>query len=104
MASYTKQLIINTFIQLLNERPLDKITVKDIVAICGINRNTFLRIPFQLYFHAYPYLCFSSASPQRFSYICTEIRYSIRSNRKTTARVKRLIGSSVFVRITRSMA
>jgi AcrR family transcriptional regulator len=41
MASYTKQLIINTFIQLLNERPLDKITVKDIVAICGINRNTF---------------------------------------------------------------
>lgn len=61
-------------------------------------------IPYLLYSYAYPYLCLSSASPQRFSYICTEPKYSIRSNRKTTASVKRLIGSSVFVRITRSMA
>lgn len=29
------------FLQLLDERPLSKITVKDIVDACGVNRNTF---------------------------------------------------------------
>ena len=38
---YTREAIRNTFIQMLNERPLNKITVKDIVATCEINRNTF---------------------------------------------------------------
>ena len=38
---YTREAIRNTFIQMLNERPLSKITVKDIVATCEINRNTF---------------------------------------------------------------
>ncbi len=37
----TKQGIRMSFIKLLNERPLDKITVKDIVEDCGVNRNTF---------------------------------------------------------------
>lgn len=32
---------METFIDLLNRHPLDKITVKDIVEECGINRNTF---------------------------------------------------------------
>ena len=39
--NYTKKAIISTFEELLNERPLNKITVKDIVGRCGINRNTF---------------------------------------------------------------
>lgn len=37
----TREAIINAFTQLLDERPLNKITVKDIVARCDINRNTF---------------------------------------------------------------
>ena len=41
MASFTEKAIIDSFINLLNEKPLDKITVKDIVEDCGINRNTF---------------------------------------------------------------
>lgn len=37
----TQQAIMESFIKLLNQRPLDKITVKDIVQDCGISRNTF---------------------------------------------------------------
>lgn len=39
--NFTKKAIISTFEELLNERPLNKIAVKDIVERCGINRNTF---------------------------------------------------------------
>lgn len=41
MAQFTKKAIIRTFLELLNAHSLDKITVKDIVENCGINRNTF---------------------------------------------------------------
>ena len=41
MAALTRRSIMDSFIRLLDERPLDKITVKDIVEDCGINRNTF---------------------------------------------------------------
>lgn len=41
MSQLTKKAIIEAFVKLLNERPLDKIKVKDIVEECGINRNTF---------------------------------------------------------------
>lgn len=41
MASFTEKAIMDSFIKLLNAKPLDKITVKDIVEDCGINRNTF---------------------------------------------------------------
>ena len=41
MANFTRRAIMETFISLLEERPLSKITVKDIVDTCGINRNTF---------------------------------------------------------------
>lgn len=37
----TKDAIAAAFFGLLTERPLSKITVKDIVDRCGINRNTF---------------------------------------------------------------
>ena len=37
----TKNAIMTSLVKLLNEKPLDKITVKDIVEDCGINRNTF---------------------------------------------------------------
>ena len=41
MAQFTKKAIVEAFLELLNEKPLDKITVKEIVDSCGINRNTF---------------------------------------------------------------
>lgn len=40
-SSKTQRAIMESFVRLLNQRPLDKITVKDIVQDCGISRNTF---------------------------------------------------------------
>lgn len=37
----TEKLIADTLSQLLEEKPLNKITVKEIVERCGVNRNTF---------------------------------------------------------------
>lgn len=41
MANFTRKAIKETFIQLLDEKPLNEITIKDIVERCGINRNSF---------------------------------------------------------------
>ena len=41
MANFTERAIKETFLNLLNEKPVNKITVKDISQTCGINRNTF---------------------------------------------------------------
>ena len=41
MARFTKKAIRDSFVKLLNERPLSQITVRDIVEDCGVNRNTF---------------------------------------------------------------
>lgn len=38
---YTRKLIQEIFIKMLNEHPLNKFTVKDIAEACDINRNTF---------------------------------------------------------------
>ena len=41
LSSLTKQAIKQSFWELLEQRPLAQITVKDIVERCGINRNSF---------------------------------------------------------------
>ncbi len=41
MPNFTRNAIKASFLKLLNERPLSKITVKDVVEDCGINRNSF---------------------------------------------------------------
>ncbi|MBE6604968.1 MAG: TetR family transcriptional regulator [Ruminococcaceae bacterium] len=41
MTSFTKKAIIESFLHLAAKKPLEKITVRDIVDHCGINRNTF---------------------------------------------------------------
>ena len=41
MAVATKRLLADTLIELLAKRPLDKITVKELVATCHVNRQTF---------------------------------------------------------------
>ena len=41
MAQLTKKARIEAFVRLLEDRPLDQITVRDIVTECGVSRNTF---------------------------------------------------------------
>ena len=41
MASTTKESLGAALKQMLTVRPIDKITVKDLVEICGVNRQTF---------------------------------------------------------------
>ena len=41
MRNYTKNAIKTSFLKLLNEQPLGKISVRSIVEDCGINRNSF---------------------------------------------------------------
>ena len=41
MASHTREQIKSAFLELLDEMPLSKITVRTIVEACGINRNSF---------------------------------------------------------------
>lgn len=41
MPSFTKKAIIESFMKLASKKPFDKITVRDIVDDCGINRTTF---------------------------------------------------------------
>ncbi|WP_180339343.1 TetR/AcrR family transcriptional regulator [Peptoniphilus catoniae] len=41
MAKYTQKAIIESFMELLKKKSLDKITVKEIIELAEINRNTF---------------------------------------------------------------
>lgn len=41
MPNMTKEVIVRALMDLLGEKPVEKITVKDIVERCGVNRNTF---------------------------------------------------------------
>ncbi len=41
MSNFTKKAIVATFMDLLNEKPLNKISVTELVKRCGITRNTF---------------------------------------------------------------
>lgn len=41
MPNFTRRAIKESFLKLLSQRPLNQITVKDIVEDCGINRNSF---------------------------------------------------------------
>lgn len=41
MPSFTKKAIVESFLRLVGKKPVDKITVRDVVDDCGINRNTF---------------------------------------------------------------
>ena len=41
MASFTRKAIMDSFMKLVDQRPISKITIKDIVEDCGVNRNSF---------------------------------------------------------------
>lgn len=59
MANFTKQAIKASFLKLLNQQPLSKISVRDIVEDCGINRNSF-------YYHFMTFPpCWARSSPSR---------------------------------------
>ena len=67
MAQFTRTAIVNSFIRLLNEKPLDKITVKDIVDDCGVNRNTF-------YYHFQDIYAYSVLETLSILQICMNIK------------------------------
>ena len=46
MSGFTKEIIIRTLFELLNEKPLAKITVKDIVERCGVNPVSYTHLAF----------------------------------------------------------
>ena len=60
MSSSTKKAIIESFLYLASKKPLEKITVRDIVDDCGINRNTFY-YHFQDIFAVLEEICLSGA-------------------------------------------
>ena len=41
MAGVTKKAIAEAFLLAAQQKPIDKVTVKDVVGICGITRQTF---------------------------------------------------------------
>ena len=41
MSQLTKNALIDAFVRLLEDRPLDQVTVRDVVTECGVSRNTF---------------------------------------------------------------
>jgi len=41
MANFTKRALMESFLELIQEKPINKISVKDITNHCGVNRNTF---------------------------------------------------------------
>ena len=41
MPNFTRTAIKASFLKLLGQRPLNQITVKDIVEDCGVNRNSW---------------------------------------------------------------
>ena len=41
MASFTRKAIMDSFMKLVDQRPISKITIKDIVEDCGVNRTRF---------------------------------------------------------------
>lgn len=64
--NHTKNIIIDAFWQLLEEKPYNKITVKDVVDRCHLNRNTFY-----YHFHDIPELLENSIKSEHESIIRT---------------------------------
>lgn len=64
MPSFTKKAIIEAFMHLASKKPLEKITVRDIVDDCGINRNTFY-YHFQDIFAVLEEVCLSGTSKMK---------------------------------------
>ncbi len=49
MHNDTKEVLANALIDILQKRPIDKITVKDIVEECGLTRQTFYNYFYDIY-------------------------------------------------------
>lgn len=89
MARRTQAIIMQAFMDLLTQKPLDKITVKDIIEEADINRNTFYyyyeNIPDLLdAFFAYELQKFSESTEKTDSFAKEYLRAcaSIRDNRR----------------------
>ena len=47
MANGTKEALADALRQMMKVKPIDKITVKDIVEVCGVNRQTFKEVVYE---------------------------------------------------------
>ena len=104
MSGFTKEIIARTFTELLDEKPMSKITVKDIVERCGVNRNTFYYhfrdIPDVVEFIMKKKWDEILEAPQEKSSIleCMEdMAYMFRSNRKLMLNVYRSVKRDIFL-------
>ncbi|MGI5984279.1 MAG: TetR family transcriptional regulator [Clostridiales bacterium] len=61
MSEITKQALAASLKKLLEQKPIDKITVKDIVEDCGVNRHTFY-YHFQDIYELIEWLCINEAN------------------------------------------
>ena len=57
----TQQIIQTAFIRLLNQKPLDRITVKDIVSECNVSRIPFIII-IRIFMHCWSRYCWMKPS------------------------------------------
>lgn len=101
----TKAIIIDTFWQLLEEKPYNKITVKDIVDHCHLNRNTFY-----YHFHDIPELLEDSIKSeldhivQTYSHFgspidcLTPLVQNTLRHKKSTLHIYRSVQREVFLR------
>ncbi|MBR2011242.1 MAG: TetR/AcrR family transcriptional regulator C-terminal domain-containing protein [Clostridia bacterium] len=64
MPSFTKKAIIDAFMHQASKKPLEKITVRDVVDDCGINRNTFY-YHFQDIFAVLEEICLSGTAKMK---------------------------------------
>lgn len=60
MPPFTKRAIVDSFLKIAAKKPFDKITVRDVVDDCGVNRNTFYYY-FQDIYGVVEYLCDSES-------------------------------------------
>ena len=77
MASYTKKAIRDAFIKMLNERPLNQITVRDIVDTCGVDMTNYKEgsayAVFGKAFYSLKFVC----NEDRFGAICRIYAFGI---------------------------
>ena len=112
MARFTKAAIMDAFVTEINERPLDKITVTDLVKDCGINRNTFYYYFHDIYALASAVLergidgmLNSLAQPVRFSELFCRLTDYAQKNRRLVYHIYHsnhvLIEQHVFLGVSR---
>ena len=103
MSNLTEKALVYSLRKLLNEKPLKQITVKDIVAECGVNRNTFY-----YHFHDIPNLLEhmlkedidkiieSESQVESLEDLLSTISVFVRENKKAALHIYRSVNRDIF--------